>query len=83
MATTTEIRSIMRHFGCDTIYTNKTRKNPGVARRVKCVAPCDIKVYARLLNELIRTVGAENVSCHTNERFDWALPSITVACDLG
>ena len=85
MLTTLEVRAIIRkhnpsiHPVWDPIYTNKTRKNPGNLRSVKCYYLNNKK----LLNALRRAAGKQNVTLTPGADWYGALgPAITVKCML-
>ena len=84
MLTTTQVRAIIRKHKTvsiwDPIWTNKTRKNPGNQRSVKCYF---LDNYD-LLDALIVAAGKENVKVTPGAQYSSALgPAITVKCNLG
>ena len=84
MLTTTQVRAIIRkhktvHAVWDPIYTNKTNKNPGNVRSVKCY----FLNNTALLKALQKAAGAENVKLTDGATHYAALgPGITVKCVL-
>lgn len=82
MLTTTQVRNIIRKNSESTygIYTNKTRDDNSLRRRVKCYFRGNVK----LLVELQRAAGAGNVKLTegSNSCFGGG-PAIVVKCVLG
>ena len=77
--TTQEVRNVMRKYSEDGrshyfIWTNKTTNDTSNRRRVKCRKFGATGGVDRLINELVRLAGADNVK--TNEH------SIIVKCIL-
>jgi len=81
MLTTTQVRAIIRKHKTvtiwDPIWTNKTSKNPGNVRSVKCYFLDDMALVSALRN----AAGAENVRITDSEHSMG--PGITVKCILG
>ena len=83
MLTTTQVRAIMHQFNRSTIYTNKTRKNPGAERRVKCYMPGDSQIANLLMRQLYAEAGSANVFVTPGaQHFLAGGPAITVKCVL-
>jgi hypothetical protein len=77
--TTTQVRDIMREFGCKTIYTNKVKAEK--ERSVKCYLPTDSAVAKLLLAKLDGAAGANCVNTHKQSSYHRvALCSVTVRC---
>jgi hypothetical protein len=77
MITTKQVRAIMRKHNPQwaVIYTNITRKNPGMLRSVKCYYGSN----DQLLNALRRAAGKDNVNLTKGSYYG---PAITVKCQL-
>ena len=83
MLTTLQVRAIIRKHTdsqfVDPIYTNKTRKNPGNQRTVKCYYYRN----AKLLKALQKAAGKQNVNLTVGGKWYGAQgPGITVKCVL-
>lgn len=78
MLTTKQVRNVMRNhlFDSRDIWTNKTTGDKTNIRRVKCYMPQDNRKANKLLADLKKAAGAENVRI-TNG--DWRM-GITVRC---
>ena len=83
MLTTKQVRNIMRNhlFDSRDIWTNKTTGDTTNIRRVKCYMPNDTRKATRLINDLKKAAGADNVNLTTNNHaYGYGRPGITVRC---
>ncbi len=78
LLTTTQVRALMRTYGGEPLYTNKTTGHTGNIRRVKAY----YNDNQNMLAALILACGDENVTL--TEGSDWmGEPGVTVRCTLG
>ena len=83
MLTTKQVRNVMRKhlFNSSDIWTNKTTGDVSNIRRVKCYMPQDIHEATRLINDLKKAAGADNVNLTSGGcSYDYGRPGITVRC---
>ena len=78
MITTKQVRSIMRKYTNDSIYTNKV--SAANQRRVKCYLPADAVEANKLISEL--EAGFANVDINYDSSVSYRIPrsSVIVTC---
>lgn len=83
MLTTKQVRKVMLNHlsNSSEIWTNKTTGDTTNIRRIKCYMPKDNRKAIKLLNDLKKAAGAENVRLTSGQAsYSWGQPGITVRC---
>lgn len=79
LATTKQVRKVMRGFGCISIWTNCYDAHSDT-RHVKCYAP--FRQPLGLMKELAELSGDENVWMTSGEQSYYGIEAIIVRCRL-
>ncbi len=83
MLTTKQVRNVMLNHLSNSrnIWTNKTTGDTSNIRRVKCYMPNDTRKATKLINDLKKAAGADNVKLTSGEvAYSRGRPGITVRC---